>query len=331
MQPPPIELRAERGVADVVNATLVFLRQNARPLGRLLATTAVPLMLLASFVGLPGVMRELAAPDHTAPLLAVRSGAELLVLLLSVGATALAALAVLAYMRLYAERGPGTFALADVRTLMAARAAPALLLLVLVPVLLGLLGLLNVIPLLGTIVFVVGVAYLGVMMAVAFPVLVWEDEGPGMALARASRLLKGEWWRTLGLALLLGLVYVVITMAFYVPALGVGFWMAWQQGTVAPAGPVMTTLVALTSLLASVGNLLVYSVPLAGMGLQYLSLVEEQEQVGLRARVAALADGPAPPAGPAPPPAPPGIVGGPILPPPGAREDDSRWAPPARS
>lgn len=331
----PIELRAERGVADVVNATFAFLRQNVGALVRLLATTALPVALLGAAIATPGALRDLAEPTPQ-PLFDTRlTGVDLLVVLLSAAATITAVLAVYAYMQLYAARGAGRFTLAEVRGRMLACAGQAVVLTALVPFVLGAFALINIIPIAGTIAFVVGGTYLALVAALAYPVLVWESESATMAASRAVQLLRGEGWRTLGVLLLLGGIYFVLLMALTIPAIGVGMAIGWQQMEGAAMGPVLTVLTVLAHLFSAVGGTLVYAVPLVGIGLQYLSLVEEQEQVGLRARVAAMAEtaSPGPPSG-----TPEAAADAPrrtektgMLPAPGADDDDSRWAPSPRS
>jgi hypothetical protein len=59
------------------------------------------------------------------------------------------------------------------------------------------------------------VCWLGVRWAVGLPALLAEGIGPVRAMRRSWNLVSGMWWRTFGILLLTGLVYVVITLALF--------------------------------------------------------------------------------------------------------------------
>lgn len=78
------------------------------------------------------------------------------------------------------------------------------------------------------------VAPLGVLfllMAVTVPLVVWiyvlflfgpaaatlEEAGPIQALRRSARLVRGAWWRTFGISLLVGVIMMVVSLAVRVP------------------------------------------------------------------------------------------------------------------
>ena len=59
-----------------------------------------------------------------------------------------------------------------------------------------------------------GVFFFGVKLSLAIPALVAERAGPGTALSRSWRLVRGRFWRTLGVILLMFLILAVVTVIF---------------------------------------------------------------------------------------------------------------------
>ena len=65
--------------------------------------------------------------------------------------------------------------------------------------------------------------YLGTIWNFMVPTALLEGCGPKSALSRSSALVKGSWWRVLGIVLLLSLIWqtivTIIVMMFYIPAM----------------------------------------------------------------------------------------------------------------
>ena len=64
------------------------------------------------------------------------------------------------------------------------------------------------------IVVVAALLFFAVKLSLAIPALVAERAGPGTALARSWRLVRGRFWRTLGVVLLMFLILTVVTVIF---------------------------------------------------------------------------------------------------------------------
>jgi hypothetical protein len=102
------------------------------------------------------------------------------------------------------------------------------------------------------------VCWLGVRWAVGLPALLAEGIGPVRAMRRSWNLVSGMWWRTFGILLLTGLVYVVITLALFalfggiaalIPALSedvrsaiASAGTALSDALIAPVFPILLTL-----------------------------------------------------------------------------------------
>ncbi len=64
--------------------------------------------------------------------------------------------------------------------------------------------------------------FFGVAWALAIPVLVIERLAPRAALRRSRALIRGHWWRVVGLALVLTFVQIVVAFGFRLPGLFFG-------------------------------------------------------------------------------------------------------------
>ena len=88
----------------------------------------------------------------------------------------------------------------------------------------ALIGLLAVI---GAIAALVLTIWFAIMFRMAGPAVVLEREGPTQALARSWRLVRGSFWRVLGITLLAGLIVLVTAGVLQIPF---GLLAAWAGG-----------------------------------------------------------------------------------------------------
>lgn len=93
------------------------------------------------------------------------------------------------------------------------------------PALLGCYVLVTATVLVGLILLIVPGLYLGVVLSVALPALLFERIGPVDAYRRSFALVSGNWWRTFGVLLLAALIFW-----------GVSFVVGLVFGAVAPDG-----------------------------------------------------------------------------------------------
>jgi hypothetical protein len=120
----------------------------------------------------------------------------------------------------------------------------------------GLLGLslaVLLLIILGAAALVIGAFYVAVVLALATPAFVLEGGAFRHAMRRSFDLVQGAWWRTFGILLLAGLIALLLTLIFSIPALVVinaspdTFGDA-AAGDLTPAGYIV---VALGNLLAT--------------------------------------------------------------------------------
>lgn len=86
-------------------------------------------------------------------------------------------------------------------------------------------GLLYMLAILGMSITVIGIPFaihFAVAWVLAVPALVIERRAPRAALRRSRTLVKGHWWRVVGLVLVLTLVQTVVAFGFRIPGLFFG-------------------------------------------------------------------------------------------------------------
>lgn len=310
-----ISFRQSRDVGDVITATFNYLRQNWRSLGKGLLYIAGPALAVQLFVSSLFQSRFFAlmqpgnpsTPEDMGALYAEVLGPMLLMLPVSMLVAVLAVSVVYEHMRLYQGRGPQAAVVAAVwkgvkRSFwtMAGTALGAFLVglaaftvVVMAGALVGgglSVGIGPVGAGLGVLLMMLGFvgvgAYLLVVLALLFPVRMYEEVGLVEGFRRCLHLLEDAFWRSLGVVFVVVLLYYVLATAFSMPASILGFMWGFNTASGADAGGMLfeVALVA-ANVVGGLGSTVAYCIPLVAAGLYYFGLVEEKEHVGLAARV----------------------------------------------
>lgn len=127
-----------------------------------------------------------------------------------------------------------------------------------------------------------------VIMLTALPAQIFEGIGIGSGLNKAFRLLKGNWWSSLGLLILLLIIYNVVIVIFAVPfyaSMIYSFFSTTELDLMEDTPMYMLLLNYLFGAILLVGSFITYSVPLVGMTIQYFSLSEEKDATALLRKI----------------------------------------------
>jgi hypothetical protein len=314
-----ISFRQSRDVGDLITATFAYLRQNWRSLGKGLLYIMGPVLVVQLVVSslyqrqMFGMMSMGGGGDPVTPgeveaLYSEMIVPMLLMLPVSLLVGMLAVTVVYEHMRLYQQRGPDAASVADVwagvkrsfwKT--AGTALVAMLAWIVACVVVVMSGGL-VMTVLGAGVGPVGAglgallmlggfvcvgAYFMVMVALLFPVRMYEDVGLGEAFGRVRELLKGAFWRSLGVVFVVALLAYVMTMAFSMPATILGAVWGFNSlgGAGGGGGALFQVALVAANTVGAVGATATYCIPLVAAGLYYFGRVEDREHPGLAARV----------------------------------------------
>jgi hypothetical protein len=130
------------------------------------------------------------------------------------------------------------------------------------------------------------------VLALVFPAHAIERTGGAGALARSNALVSGDFWPTLGLVVVMGLILwvlnTVVNLPFAIAGAVIGFNSVWTS-LGEPGGQVYPDWYSLFSAAQMafqlVTSVLIYPLGAFAMGLKYFSRVEEREGLGLGQRI----------------------------------------------
>ena len=289
-----IILRKERDFGEVLNATFQFLRQNAGLLVKSLLFIAGPALALGVVINpFSGASGFLFNPTELQAL-EVEGWGAFFFARIAVGAVlstfgwALAIAAVNEAVALYRERGPGEVEWEDVwrraRRSMWKVIGTSLLLVLLFGVALVIV----LVPCLGALAYLVGFVYFGTALSLAFIAQAEEGAGAVASLGRSRALVRDYFWPTFGVVFVSGIIYYALSTCFSLPSIVITMLTAFHgiEGNAAPGA--YGVLLMVFGVIAALGGVLAYAVPLVAIAFQYYSLVEQKERTGLMERVEAM-------------------------------------------
>lgn len=289
-----IPFRRRRDLGDVLNVTFQFIRQNIGTLGKSLVFIVAPawVVLAVANVFLQTSLLDFDPVEGGEGYDAVIGLEYLVVIVFAVLCFVLEVAAVYGFMVLYQDRGGAEgIVVDDVWSVTKAHFWRVLG----ASVLLGLVFIVSaavvVLPCLGALAYLAGVVYAGVLFAVTLPMLVRERIGIVDAFQRARYLARGHWWETFAVVFVAWFVCAILGFLFNMPAMVISFVYGLHEGEGGGGGGGLRALLALASVVGSMGSVLLYPIPLIASGFQYFSLIEEKEKVGLMERIDAIDTG----------------------------------------
>ncbi|MDO7852709.1 hypothetical protein [Hymenobacter convexus] len=131
--------------------------------------------------------------------------------------------------------------------------------------------------------------WVGVCLSLYFPALWMEDGGVTAAFRRSFYLIKGKWWSTLGLYLIISFITGVINYLFIIP-----FYALMMSKVLLHWEFDMELLSVAAMSFYALGWVFTAVLPLVAMLFQYFNLVERREGVGLRQLISQLGQTTAP-------------------------------------
>jgi hypothetical protein len=142
------------------------------------------------------------------------------------------------------------------------------------------------ISVLGVFALMIFVIYAFVAMSFVYCIRAFEGKGFLTAIQRSFYLIRGKWWSTFGLIIILSLLVVIITYVFTLPAGIIGVIGAahrvqektTEQGVIPMISYVLYAL-------GYIVQMLLYTLPNLGIAFQYFNLVELKEAKGLMDKI----------------------------------------------
>lgn len=284
----PVRLRQVRDFGQIISTTFVFLRQEWRPLVRAILTIGLPASVIGGFLagGTLGSMQNYRySGNDPSELMGMLSSSLVLmipgILILAIGWLFVVSM-VHEYIRAYhlnEHHGMTTGELArrgasQIGPYFGAGFLSALLMIV------------------GMLLCILPFFYVWTVLSLALIAHAIERTGGSGALGRSNQLVKGDFWPTLGLLLVISLINMFINGALQLPFSIVGIVVGINTGLDSIDGgnaglPTWyATFNAIATAVQWCFQMLTYPIVVVCMSLKYFSRVEETEGHGLREKIA---------------------------------------------
>lgn len=189
-----IEFKKERKAGEIVTDTFAFVRKEFNPMINLFIKVVGPFLLLA----IGAQIYQLLNPAS--------SWAVLINSLVGMAVSALSYCVILFYIKSYMDN-KGEVNNDEIKINTKGRFLGAV----------GLLILMIIALVLGFVLLVIPGVYLIVPLSITFAAYIFRAENVTEAFNYSSRLIKGNWWNTLGVLLLVFIVVVTISLVFTLP------------------------------------------------------------------------------------------------------------------
>jgi len=306
-----IEFQQARDFSKKINATFEFIKQNIGPLGKSILFIAGPPVLIASLLmgnffseffnlaqGMSGGMGNDMAQNYFMSVSFWVQMATMFVFLLVSSVINIAT--VNNYIILYAEKKTNKIEVSEVwdrvratfwmyfgTTFFFVFLAVGAYIVLLIPIfILGEIS--GFLIVFGVLFFIVAIIYLAFAVSLTFFIRGYEKKGFFQSIIRSYNLVRGKWWSTFGLILVLSVIVSTISYIFIIP---------WYVMTVVSAlhntgvsdfqGPSSSwqiwTIIFFT--LYYLVQMILYALPNVGIAFQYFNLVELKEARGLMSKI----------------------------------------------
>lgn len=286
----PVQLSQVRDFGQIISTTFQFLKQNWRPLFRAIAVICLPLGLLAGFFlgKTMGDIQSLTMRNDPGDPMAMFSGMMNSIVPLLLGYLLMFAAIILMisityeYIRAYhlgehVGITPGDLwkrASGQIGSYFGTSFLSGLLLV------------------LGFVLCILPGFYVLTVLALALACHAIERTGATGSMARSNDLVKGRFWETLGLVLVVGIIQSFITGALMLPFTIVSMVVTMNStiASVTSHGSMelpgwMGLFTAISTALQLAITLLTYPIVAVALALKYFTLVEEKEGHGLRKKM----------------------------------------------
>lgn len=291
---PRINFFQQRNFGEKVNITFDFLKENFKPLFKIILLVEAPLILIISvfytfffmnMMGMSGAMAagEVSPMEMNNQMNSFFSSYSIIMVLGVVAVSTFFAI-LIRYMKLYQTQPPSTITIKSVLPTLFKDSA----------MLFGAYILYIITVILGMMFFFFPGIYLAIAFSMVFTIVIFEEENVFNGLSRSISLIRGKWWSTFGLLFIIGIIQGVIAMMFYIPFYSLMFtqMMFSLEGNEVFDRPsdFMIVLQSILMAVAYAGVFFTYSIGAIAISFQYFNLREKHESVGLISDIDNLGD-----------------------------------------
>lgn len=265
-----IQFRKKRELGEIISDSFEFIKQEYKPLSKLILTYVIPFLVLYAIVQINVQQKIVGTIDLTDQESIMKNIGPfyLNVFLFSLFGVFVHALLIgvlYSYIEIYIKKGKGEFNLPEIKLNLFANGQLAI----------GSSILLYLIVIFGFFLFIVPGIYFAITFSLVVASIIFEKHGLNNAFARSWNLVKAQWWQTFSLILLGIVITWVAGFILSIPSLLInsttGAVEAIGAGAVAVAPtPLHWVLMGVTTVVSS----LFWVVPYTFLAFQYFNLIE---------------------------------------------------------
>ena len=280
-----IKFFQQRDFGEKFNVTIDFLKENFKPLFKILLMIEGPLIAIASVLSviqqqnMMEMMSTVNQNENPFGVMGSLGTSYSLATLLSLVIMCTFPAIVIRYVFVYQNKSPETITIKDI-----------------LPTLFRDSGMLFAVTLMygiaimiGMFIFIFPGIYFLIGFSLAYPIIFFEDKNAFDGMSRSLTLIRDNWWSTCGFLFVLYIIQMAISMLFMAPQIGVYFKQMLTTFEAADTfEPMSTTDMLINMLVTAVGTLgayLVYTIGTIGICFQYFNLREQKESFGLMQQI----------------------------------------------
>ncbi|MCG8306215.1 MAG: hypothetical protein MI975_02410 [Cytophagales bacterium] len=278
-----------RSFSQKLNATIEFIRQNYKTLGKSILYILGPMavlngLLFSQYIDFMfGSMTATDPVNVQNPFAFITNPSYIGFIVLSTFSGLLNVAVIFNFMKLYNSKYPEEITVMEILNSSWKNIVPLFLLGILITILI----------VVGFLVFIIPGIYLMIALALSVPALLFERLGIIESIRRSFGLIKGKWWSTFGLLFVASILMYAVSMIFILPFYVFYFISIF---TLVEETGITTDLsswwfqggMALSVMFMFLGSFLTYSIPIVALSFQYFNLVERKESVGLMEEIEQL-------------------------------------------
>ena len=267
-----IQFRKRREVGDIFSDSFGFIKQEHKPISKLIGIYVLPFLLLYGLVQVYLQKNVISQFDFSNPETLLENIGPMymnlfLFSLFGLFVQSLLIAAYYSYIEVYITKGKGNFDLSEITPHLFSNGLLAI----------GASFVLFGLVLIGVILCIVPGIYFANTYSLVFFILIFEKKGFGSAFSHAAKLVKTQWWNTL-LINIVGIIIIwTVSMIMAIPTMITGLTKNIFKPEVGPVDYPnwYWVLIALSTIVSSA----LYIIPYTFLAFQYFNLDEETKKL----------------------------------------------------
>jgi hypothetical protein len=268
MEAKEILFRKKREIGDIFSDSFEFIKQEYKPVSKLMGIYVLPFLLLYALVNVYLQKNVMSQFDFSDPetLLENIGPMYLNIFVFSLFGLFVQSLLIAAYysyIEVYVKKGKGNFELSDITPHLFTNGLLAI----------GASIVLFVLVVIGIILCIIPGIYFANTFSLVFFILIFEKKGFANAFSRSSSLIKTQWWNTLLINIVAIIIIWTVGIIISIPTMIMGF----SKNIFNPDAETVVypdwywVLIAVSAIVSSV----LYIIPYTFLAFQYFNLEEE--------------------------------------------------------